>query len=307
MKDQKESYYLAKWLAGEMSAEEENDFKKSNEYAIYEKIKQATSNMSTPEFEQEKMYQNIVVATKSKQKTIPLYKQNWVKIAAVFVLFFAISFGVFATKKHTELAQNGEKTIFSLPDNSEVVLNAGSTIEYKKWNWNNNRTLNLEGEAFFKVAKGKKFEVKTNLGNVIVLGTQFNVKQRENRFEIKCYEGKVKIISKNNEKIITKGMKITFENDTFFESTRFNGKTPEWLNDELSFDKTSLKEVVNEIERNFNITIDLKNITNNELFTGTIPAKNCDQVIDIISRTYHLKMTKLSKKAYQLTALNAQK
>ena len=112
----------------------------------------------------------------------------------------------------TQTANFGEKTTFSLPDNSEVVLNSGSEINYKKWNWDNNRRLELKGEAYFRVSKGRRFEVQTSLGKVSVLGTQFNVKARKNRFDVVCYEGRVKVNYANTQIILTHGQSVTFEN-----------------------------------------------------------------------------------------------
>ena len=45
--------------------------------------------------------------------------------------------------------------------------------------WKNERSVNLDGEGFFKVAKGSKFDVETSAGTVSVVGTQFNVKNRK--------------------------------------------------------------------------------------------------------------------------------
>ena len=193
-----ENYKLSKWLNDEMSAEELSEFQADKDFAIFEKIKKYSSELETPAFDEQKMLSKIVTSPKKEVKIISIYK-NWaLKIAAVFVISIGLFLGARNFASYTEYASNGTQNTFSLPDNSEVVLNSGSEIQYKKWNWDNNRSLNLEGEAFFKVAKGKKFEVNTTVGKVTVLGTQFNVKQRENYFDVSCYEGKVKVNFGNN-------------------------------------------------------------------------------------------------------------
>ena len=74
-----------------------------------------------------------------------------------------------------------------------MLLNSKSTITFNKHNWDTNRTLELNGEAFFDVEKGNTFTVKTSQGNVSVLGTEFNVNASVDFFRVSCYEGKVKV------------------------------------------------------------------------------------------------------------------
>ena len=66
-----------------------------------------------------------------------------------------------------------------------------TTLKYASNKWDKKRRVRLEGEAFFKVAKGSTFTVDTKTGSVKVLGTQFNVKNRIGFFEVVCYEGLV--------------------------------------------------------------------------------------------------------------------
>ena len=217
------------------------------------------------------------------------------KIAAIFVISIGLFLGARNFASYTEYASNGTQNTFSLPDNSEVVLNSGSEIQYKKWNWDNNRSLNLEGEAFFKVAKGKKFEVNTTVGKVTVLGTQFNVKQRGNYFDVSCYEGKVKVNFGNNEFILTKGMSVAVRDGKTIPIPTKNTLKPEWLEQEMVFHQESLPSIVAEFERHFNIELELNATGNGQLFTGTIPAKNSDTALQILCTTYHLKPTKVTK------------
>ncbi len=72
----------------------------------------------------------------------------------------------------------GRKTKIILPDSTEVWLNAGSRLVYPSPFEKKQRTLFLDGEGYFKVAKDKTrpFIVKTNQFQVEALGTAFNVK-----------------------------------------------------------------------------------------------------------------------------------
>ena len=300
-----ENYTLAKWLSGEMTEAELKEFEAQPDFAIYEKIKKHSSTLEAPAFNEAKVLSNVLNTPKKAVKTISL-TQHWLfRVAAVLV----IGLGLFLSFKNfaaaTEYAENGNHKNFFLPDNSEVVLNSGSEIQYKKWNWDSNRTLNLEGEAYFRVAKGKKFEVNTALGKVTVLGTQFNVKQREKRFDVTCYEGRVQVNYNQTQIVITKGMSVSFEDGKMMTLPESTTPNPEWLSHELAFYQEDLKDIVSELERHFNITLELKNPNNNQLFTGIIPAKDIKVSLEILATTYHLKPIKVDTNKYILESLDA--
>src|SRR5688572_14328268 len=79
----------------------------------------------------------------------------------------------------------GQVTRQQLPDGSEVILNANSSISYSDgWEKGGEREVWVKGEAFFKVAKTatkSKFIVHTDQLDVVVTGTQFNVVSRSDK------------------------------------------------------------------------------------------------------------------------------
>lgn len=288
----KKNYILAKWLTNDITKEELAEIKADPDFEKYEKIKNYSAQLKVADFDDEKVLENIISHKKTTPNVIPLYK-NWMfRVAAVLVMALGITFVMQNFATETQYAYNGEKTTFSLPDNSEVVLNAGSEIEYKKWNWNNHRNLELHGEAYFKVAKGQKFEVETYLGKVAVLGTQFNVKARKKRFDITCFEGRVKVNYKDKEIILTHGQSVTFENGNQINTTASSSK-PEWLENKIAFTKENLPNILDEIQRQYNVTISVKTGYTDELFTGKIPTDNLDIALQIIGTTYNLEPKKI--------------
>jgi ferric-dicitrate binding protein FerR (iron transport regulator) len=306
MNTMEENYELAKWLAGEMTESELIAFQKTPEFVVYTKIANYSSKLEVPSFDEIRMHKN-VIDTKKQPKSIPLFNTKWIRIAAVLLVFLGLAFFAKTQLYYTVLAKNGQQSTFILPDNSEVVLNSGSEMEYKNWNWDNNRELNLKGEAYFKVAKGKTFEVVTALGKVTVIGTQFNVKARKNRFEVTCYQGKVKVNHNNKTILLTKGKSIIFGIGNQFEMKEINVTEPQWRNGELVFDKESLETILDELKRQYNLEFVLKNHSSEQLFTGVIPMKNLDAALEILSFTYHLQVKKVSTKTIVLESLNVQK
>ncbi|WP_396190964.1 FecR family protein [Flavobacterium sp.] len=293
-----ENYKLAKWLDGEMTDAELKEFQADPDFPLYEKIKLYSSQLETPSFDEHKILNSVLETKKQTPKAVTL-KPNWfMRIAAVLVIGFGLFFAYNTFTPITELAENGKKTTFLLPDNSEVVLNSGSQIDYSKWNWDDNRKLELNGEAYFKVAKGKKFEVNTKLGKVSVLGTQFNVKARKDRFDVVCFEGKVKVNFNAQEVILTPGQMVSFEGNVRIISKTISDAKPVWLSKELSFEKEKLTAVLEEIQRQYNVTIDAKNIKSDQLFTGKIPSNNIDIALKTITSIYHLNYSKSTNSNY---------
>jgi len=288
------NYILAKWLNNDLTEEELAEFKASPDFEKYEKIKNYSAQLKVSDFDEAKVLENIISHKKVTPKVIPLYK-NWMfRVAAILVLALGVTFTVQNFSTETQYASNGERTTFSLPDNSEVVLNAGSAIKYKKWNWDNNRHLKLEGEAYFKVAKGKKFEVATDLGKVTVLGTQFDVKARKNRFDITCFEGRVKVNYKDKEIILTPGKSVAFENGKQVNII-VDTQKPDWLENKIAFNKENLSNILDEIQRQYNVSISVETKYSDELFTGKIPLDNLDVALQIIATTYNLEPKKTAK------------
>ena len=287
------NHILAKWLNNELTEDQLAEFKANPDNEKYEQIKNYTAHLEVPLFNEEKVLEHVINHKKTTPKVIPSYKKWLFKVAAVFVIGLGIVFMMQNFALQTQYALNGKKTTFLLPDNSKVVLNAGSEIKYKKWNWDNNRNLELHGEAYFKVAKGKKFEVATVLGKVAVLGTQFNVKVRKDRFDVTCFEGRVLVNYQEKELILTPGQSVAFEDGKQINTTVATAK-PEWMENTIAFNKENLRNILDEIERQYNVSIEVKTKYSSALFTGKIPINNLDVALQIIATTYHLEPNKIT-------------
>lgn len=290
-----EQHDLAKWLDGKMTGSELEAFEKSPEFNIYNKIKYQSGLMKAPEFDVDELYRKTTSVTKNKP--VVKLQSNWVvRIAAVLILAMGLFFIWRPMSITKQYAENGTKTTFQLPDRSEVTLNSGSEISYGKWTWDSKRELHLNGEAFFKVTKGKTFDVNTDLGKVTVVGTQFNVKSRANRFEVTCFEGKVKVQNASEKVFLIKGESVTFENGKRINSIAETAEHPSWMKNQIAFNAQPFSDVAAEMQRQYNITINYENNPSNQKFTGTIPSDKLDVALEIIGASFHLHYTKVSPK-----------
>jgi transmembrane sensor len=127
------------------------------------------------------------------------------------------------TEQFVVKVPSGSRGNVTLADGSTVWLNAGSTLTYAQGYGSNERTVYLEGEGFFNVAKdrSKPFTVITSQLEIVALGTSFNVKSypEENIIQATIISGSV-MVSRNEHKSYEKGVvlepnqQITFLKDS---------------------------------------------------------------------------------------------
>ncbi len=283
MEQQYDDTFLARWLANELTAEELQEFENSEDYKKYAQIVETLETAELPEFHIEENFQATLekLSNDSKQikkkRVIPLWSYG--AVASIALLIFVYTFFFQPVTFTTQLA---EKINFELPDGSLVDVNADSKITFQKYNWKENRQLNLEGEAFFKVKKGSQFTVQSPQGNVTVLGTQFTVNARKNLYHITCFEGKVLVVTQQKDSIIlTKGESFRVQNKVSNKYT-ITETSPSWIHEETSFEEMPILFVVEELERQFNITISGKENLTGELFTGSFTHKNANIAIQTV-------------------------
>lgn len=260
--------FLARWLADELSENEKIAFEKTKEFQAYKAILNGTDLLDVPKLDKEVFFEKIQQQKKGKpQGKVVSLKPKWgYAVAASIALLVGYFFLFDNTVSHS--TNFGEQLAITLPDNSEVMLNAKSTLSYNKKEWKTNRKLTLEGEAYFKVTKGKTFIVETTNGNVEVLGTQFTVNAEEAIFEVICYEGKVKVTNKENSRILTQGKAVRLiENE--LEDWQLTADEPTWLQQKSTFKNAPLKQVISALEKQYNISVDASKIDINKLrYTG---------------------------------------
>jgi len=283
--------YLAKWLNNDLSEEELAVFKKSAEYASYEKLMKVSGTLEAPDFDMDKALNDL--NNNILNKDVKVIRMNpmrklW-RIAAAIAVIFAASYFYISTLDESVSTQYAERNEVRLPDNSEIILNADSRITYSEKNWDKERNISLEGEAFFKVAKGQKFTVATNDGLVTVLGTQFNVENRKGFFEVTCYEGLVSVIFNGKETKLPAGNSFIAINGNVLKTESPVNTTPSWMSSESTFKSIPLNYVLDEFERQYNIEVKTENVNLEQLFTGSFSNTNINLALQSISTPSQIK------------------
>ena len=268
MENQKD---ILKWLNRGTSAEELARVKEAEDFKTLEKIAHYATQIETPKVDVKKALSDLKLKTQNTSKKAKVVQFNFKKIykyaAAVAVLLTTSYFLLFNNTSSFKTTFAQTKT-FNLPDKSEVLLNANSEISYAKNDWKKNGNLTLSGEAYFKVQKGKKFTVTTTIGAVTVLGTQFNVKERENYFEVKTYEGLVSVLYNDTLVKLPRGTIFKVVNGIIDTNNTFDVDEKSWLQKESNFKSTALGFVLAEIENQFDYKIETKNVDLDILYSG---------------------------------------
>lgn len=277
---------IKKWLDNNLSTQEQKAFQQLDDYENLIKMNVALKSFKSPNFSMDKEYADL----KPKLKSSNSWYKPLLKIAAVLAICFSTYYytTTLDTRIDTLIAQQSSIT---LPDASEVHLNANTTLVFNESKWDKKRKVQLNGEAFFKVAKGQKFDVITHDGVVSVLGTEFNVKQRSNYFEVTCYEGLVAVTQ--NEKVykLSPGNKFIIKDGKLAQEKEFTVQ-PSWLHGESAYNAVTLKHIISELENYYDIKIIVENVDTSRLFTGSFTHKNLDLALQSVTIPLNLSYSK---------------
>ena len=197
-------------------------------------------------------------------------------------------------------APMGARTKLYLPDGTLVWLNAGSRIVYSQGFGVSDRSLEMEGEGYFEVAKNEElpFEIKTKELNLCVLGTKFNFRNYADDEEavVNLIEGRVRLrnelvvsgvlyMQPNERAVLTKHTGALVKSEVNVSNSTL------WTRDELYFDEVLLKDIAKQLSRSFDVEIEVADSLQNRRFYGSfkIVGNSIDEILNTISSTGRMK------------------
>ncbi len=275
-------YFLSQWIEGKVTDAELKAKVTASDYEAYLKLRESLGTLEFAEPDMERQYRAIkhkkaASLDRRPVKQIRLYRM--ISVAATLLLLLGgYQFFVFSNQKKTDYRQTAE---VALADGSTIVLNHRSSVSYPNW-FTLRRKLELDGEAFFKVSKGKIFTVETTLGSVTVVGTQFNVVARNNYLEVACYEGKVCVAAKNQNVLLTKGQSIRFYKNQIEQWEQSGTVAPSWLHGESTFKNTPLELVMQQFENEYNCRVTYPESLKDVRFTGSFIHRDINTALQSI-------------------------
>jgi ferric-dicitrate binding protein FerR (iron transport regulator) len=280
--------FLAKWANGELSDSELEAFEKSEEFDFYNSILEGTDVLEVPPFDKEGLFKKVQEEKIKESKVVRLFPKWTYAAAATIAILLAATFML--NQKTAYSTDYGEQRAILLPDGSEAILNAKSQVKFDERNWKEDRSINMKGEAFFKVKKGKTFKLITNDGLVTVLGTQFSVNSTQKVFEVLCFEGQVKVEKDGLSEVISKGQAVRVMG-TVFEAWSLSESEPSWLQKESDFRNAPLHQVIKALENQFEISINSDAIDSQMRFTGSFTHTNLEKALRTVFEPLEIKFT----------------
>jgi transmembrane sensor len=219
---------------------------------------------------------NRTAAIKQKESRISykwqIYKYR-ILPAAALVLIFIISAIVMLQHRYT--IKMKEITVgfarletVMLPDNSRIILDAGSKLRYPEEFKDNERNVYLEGEGYFDVAHivSQPFVVHAGNAVITVLGTRFNVRawQKENKVTVAVARGTV-LVNTAEEKDPQLGVSVRDSQYTILGETGRPSlplhtdiaRYLSWIQREIYFQNTPLRVVLDQMQRWYDTTFEL--------------------------------------------------
>jgi ferric-dicitrate binding protein FerR (iron transport regulator) len=234
----------------------------------------------------------------SKPEAKVIRRRFWLVAAAAIGLLLLLYTGANLSPQKVDTALtyhtgNGERTDVQLPDGSVVKLNANSTLKFDEAQWleENIRTVWLDGEAYFDVAPTKtktKFVVNTNEVQVVVLGTEFNLRSRSATSEVVLAEGKIELQVEDKTIPMVPGDLITYSSaQKKLESKKVKPTDYSAWKDGMAVYNDVLSEVTKELEILYGIEFIIQN---NELkqrqIQLAVPADSLDQLLKTLELIY---------------------
>ena len=184
----------------------------------------------------------------------------------------------------------GGKYQINLPDGSKVWLNSASTLRFPAFFSGDTREVELNGEAFFDIAKNpeKPFKVITKDQVVEVLGTQFNINSYsdEESFKTTLIEGSVKIIYKDRVVLLSPGQQFQ---PNLKSSKVVEADTEEvtaWKDGYFLFKDEDIQSIMRKVSRWYNVEVTYSGDIPDVGFGGNISrSKDIDEVLNVLQLT----------------------
>ena len=262
----------------------------------------------TKAWQTQKRKQMAVSAQNNDSKTVFIVRSNIYRIAASFAFLMMVGvliwYNYFRFEPIIYHTKFGQKQTIILPDGSKVILNANSRLEIKsEWSDVVNREVSLTGEAFFEVEKKpttkQKFVVHTNSLDVVVLGTRFNVNNRNVNTKVVLTEGSVKLEVKNAD-LVTKDLLMQVGDLVEFSKqdktlSKRNVNTEiysSWKDNKLIFNDTPLSEIAALIKENYGLVVRFQDVQiAKRKISGTIPSENLKILLASLETIFNVKIT----------------
>jgi transmembrane sensor len=209
------------------------------------------------------------------QKHAVLYKGDGVTVTTkddgtiVYSAYDADS--LTAAKMNTLETPRGGEYRVALSDGSVVMLNAGSKLSFPTGFRGGERKVELEGEAFFAIAKNPKmpFIVGVHGSNIRVLGTKFNVSsyQEDQGVTTTLLEGSIRFSDEGNHEVVLKpNQQVSSQYGKLSVSDVNAADYQAWTKGDFLFNDMPITVIMQKLCRWYNVEADLQSLPDKNLY-----------------------------------------
>jgi len=317
---------LAKQLFDEPTAEDSNSFLKdpdSDELkSILEIARQIDLHFQQKRFSADEGYAEVEAAIQrtSSFKAHGIVRY-WSRIAAVAVVALLLGAGVYwinesgwlSAQEELAAVDDYKLTEIVLADKSVVTLNYGSHLSYPEDFRGKYREVTLEGEGFFEIQpnSAQPFIIHAGKANIQVLGTSFNVDAHSQNGEVSVVveTGSVQVSANvsngsDEEIVLTPGEKgvLAANGQRFQRSRNTDLNFLAWKTHSFIFNKTSLKEVIEQLNKVYRVQISTADPEMERLLlTARFDDRPIRFILEVIAMTHSLEVDQTDKNKYLLT------
>lgn len=197
-------------------------------------------------------------------------------------------------KIHTLQVPRGGEYTLCLSDGTMITLNANSKIQYPDRFSGGERWVELEGEAYFEVAKDSKhpFVVRSLGTEVRVLGTSFNMKSyRDEVQQTTLVEGAVEVTGERQKVRLVPGEQVVREGNNLRVREVNTASYTAWTKQRLVFDNEPLGVVMKMLQRWYDVEIRIEDASLKEMrFTADLPRyEHIKKILDLLEMTTSVK------------------
>ena len=177
---------------------------------------------------------------------------------------------------------------FTLSDGTRVWMNASSTLRYPVKFSEKSRTVYVEGEVYFEVAKDEQrpFYVEVDKMEIAVLGTSFNVRAypQEKLIKVTLEEGKVSACINDKQYSLNPGYQLCVDGKrSGVNKKRVNvNEELAWRRGYYVFKKSRLEDVATTLQYWYDVRIVMtSNISATTTYTGVV---NKEEPIEVFMK-----------------------
>lgn len=299
-----DKYALYKFFAGKASFTEEKE--------ILDWVEDCPENRE--EFIRERNFYNMLLLHGNEKthttvrRRLPVWTKELIKIAVVFALFLGLYWHYTAKEKeifsevNTLRVPYGQRVDLTLPDGTEICVNAGSELQYPAVFSKDKRWVKLRGNAYFNVSHDpdRPFTVETELCDIEVLGTSFDIEAYPNsgEFLATLISGKIKLADKihvDREIVLNPGQEAYYTPEGQFQINSLkDADRLRWREGLICFQDITLEGLIERFEKYYDVQFDVrkKEILHHEISGKLKMGDGIDHALRVLQKSVPFKYSK---------------